>query len=67
MPSTATTVPIVKAKAAIYSSDGSTLLGITEEKSMGTVDGWVMFNFDIVTHFVGIHAVCSHGLGIRFK
>jgi hypothetical protein len=34
-----------KAKAAIYSSDGSTLIGTTEEKVFNNANGWVTFNF----------------------
>jgi PKD repeat protein len=34
-----------KAKAAIYSSDGSTFIASTEERTLGTTDGWVTFNF----------------------
>jgi hypothetical protein len=34
-----------KAKAAIYSSTGNNLIGVTEQKIMGTVNNWVTFNF----------------------
>ncbi len=33
------------AQAAIYSSNGQTLIGTTEEKTLTTVNGWVTFNF----------------------
>jgi hypothetical protein len=38
-------IPIVKAKAAIYSGDGNTLIASTEELTLTTVDDWVTFNF----------------------
>jgi hypothetical protein len=34
-----------KAKAAIYSNLGDTLVGSTDEQTFGTVDNWVTFNF----------------------
>ena len=34
-----------KAQGAIYSSDGSTRIGITEEKVFNNAAGWVTFNF----------------------
>jgi len=34
-----------KAQAAIYSSDGSTRIGTTEEKVLSNANGWVTFNF----------------------
>ncbi len=34
-----------RAKAAIYSNNGATLIGVTEEKVIDTVDNWVTFNF----------------------
>jgi hypothetical protein len=34
-----------KAQAAIFSSNGATLIGTTEEKTLTTVNGWVTFNF----------------------
>ena len=34
-----------RAKAAIYSNNGGTLIGVTEEKVIDTVDNWVTFNF----------------------
>jgi hypothetical protein len=33
------------AQAAIYSSNGQTLIGTTEEKTLTTVSGWITFNF----------------------
>ncbi len=36
---------LFKAKAAVYSSTGSSLIGTTEEKTLGTMDNWVTFNF----------------------
>jgi hypothetical protein len=32
------------AKAAIYTGDGTSLIGTTEEKTLTTMDGWVTFN-----------------------
>ena len=34
-----------KAQAAIYSSDGSTRIGVTEEKTLTNPNGWITFNF----------------------
>ena len=34
-----------KAKAAIYNNTGGSLVGVTDEKTLGTVDNWVTFNF----------------------
>jgi hypothetical protein len=33
------------AQAAVYSSNGGTLIGTTEEKTLTTTNGWVTFNF----------------------
>ncbi len=37
--------PDFDAQAAIYSSNGNTLVGITEEKTLNCVNGWTTFNF----------------------
>jgi len=34
-----------KAQAAIYSNDGSTQVGVTEEKTLSSVNNWLTFNF----------------------
>jgi hypothetical protein len=37
--------PEFRAKAAIYSADGSSLIANTEERTLSNIDGWVTFNF----------------------